>query len=249
MSTSESAIARRPGLSNVVDIVVAPGAAFARLREVPTWGWAFLIATVLGIVGTILVTPALIHALEVSLPVKLAANPAIAKLPAEQQQSMIATQLKVTKIFVQLSPIFVPIVLLVVGLLQGLIMTLANAIGHGDGSFKKYFALSITVAVVGYGLGALLLGPIVMLRGPNSFEEQSAVQGALPSLALLAPGAKGFLAGFLGALNVFYLWATALLALGMQRVGRLSAGMAWTISILILLLTAAFAGWGAAMNG
>ena len=35
-------------------------------------------------------------------------------------------------------------------------MLIANAVGRGDGTFQKYFALSITVAVVGTGLGSLV---------------------------------------------------------------------------------------------
>jgi Yip1 domain len=249
LSTSEASLGSRPGLSNAVDIVVAPNAAFSRLRQVPTWGWAFLIASVLGIIGALMITPAMIHAMDTSLPAKLAASPQFAKLPADQQQSVIAAQLKVSHVFLQLGPLFVPVTLLVVGLLQGVVMTIANAIGRGDGSFAKYFALSITVSIVGYALATLVLGPIVMLRGASSFETQSAITGALPSLGLLAPGAKGFLAGFLGGITVFYVWGAVLLALGMQRVGRIPAGVAWSAAVLMLLLTAALAGWGAAING
>jgi hypothetical protein len=249
LSTSEVPLGSRPGLSNAVDIVIAPDAAFSRLRQVPTWGWAFLIASVLGIIGALMIEPALLHAMETSLPAKLAANPQIAKLPAEQQQSMIATQMKVSHVFLQLLPLFVPVTLLIGGLLQALIMTIANAIGRGDGSFMKYFALSITVSIVGYALASLVLGPIVTLRGASSFEQQSAVTGAMPSLGLLAPGVKGFLGGFLSGITVFYVWAAVLLALGMQRVGRIAPGVAWATASVMLLLTAAFAGWGAAVNG
>jgi hypothetical protein len=63
---------------------------------------------------------------------------------------------------------------------------------------------------------------------------------------MLVPGATGALLGFLAALNIFNLWATALLALGMQRVGRVPAGIAWATSIIMLLLTASFVAWGAA---
>jgi MFS family permease len=249
LSTSEAELGPRPGLSNVVDIVVAPNTAFQRLRLIPTWGWAFLVAALLAVAGTIMLSPALQHAIEVSLPAKLAAMPQIAKLPAERQQSVIATQMKFSKAILQFYWLFVPVQLLIIGLVQALLMTVANAISRGDGSFKKYFALSINVAVVGVGLASLVLGLIVMIRGASSFESQSAVMSVAPSLALVAPGVRGALAGFLGALNVFALWATALLALGMTRVGRISAPVAWTFSILMLLVAAAFGAWGAAQNG
>lgn len=249
MSTSVTTPpARRSSLSNVVDIIVSPSTAFDRLREMPAWGWAFLAATVLGVIGALLYGPALVHALETTMPAKLAAMPAIAKLPPDQQQTVIATQLKVAKIFLQLFWLFVPIQILLAGLFQALVMTIANVTGRGDGSFKKYFALSITVSVIGIGLTSIVIGVIVLIRGAASFEEQSAVTGVVPSLALLAPGAKGALVGFLGAFNIFALWSTALLALGMQRVGRIPTVAAWVSAIVMLLLTAAFAAWGAAQN-
>ena len=242
--------ARRPSpIANAVDIVVAPNAAFDRLREVPTWVWAFVIASVLCAIGWLLLAPAMIHAMETSAPAKLAASPQLAKLPPEQQQSMIAMQIKFSRIFFQLLWLLAPIGVLFVGLIQAVILLIGNAVGHGDGTFKKYFALSVTVSVIGTGLATLALGIIVTIRGASTFEDQNAVTSSLPSLALLAPGAHGALAGFLGAFSVFTLWAAGLLAFGMVRVGRISPPIAWTVSILMLLVGASFAAYGAKLNG
>jgi hypothetical protein len=249
MSTSEVTVDRRGGLANVVDIIIGPNAAFDRLRAVPTWGWAFLVAAVLGIIGSLLATPATLHALQTTLPAQLAADPNIAKLPPDQQQAAIQRALSVTKVIGQLSWLFIPIFLLIIAAVQGLIMLIANAIGGGDGSFKKYFALSMNVAIVGLGINSVVTGIIVTLRGPDAFETASAVQSAVPSLALLAPGVKGGLVGFLGAMNIFYLWGAALLALGMVRVGRIKPPVAWTTAVVILLITGLFAAYGASRNG
>ena len=249
MSTSQPPAERRSGLANVVDIFIAPNAAFERIRQVPTWGWAFLVAVLLGIAGSLLVGPAILHAMETSMPAQLAANDAIAKLPPDQQQKQIAGFISLYKNIAKFSWIFIPVWVLVVGLFQGVVMLITNAATRGGGTFKKYFALSITVAVVGIGLAQLVLGIIVSLRGANSFETTTAVQSAVPSLALLAPGAKGALGGFLGALNVFIFWATALLAFGMIRVGRIPRGAAWATAIIMLLLTACFAAYGGKTNG
>ncbi len=248
MTTSDSP-AGRPGLSNVVDIVVSPDAAFARLRAVPTWGWAFIAATVLGVIGSLLAAPAILHAMDVSLPAQLAANPRFAALPADAQQRAIATQLRIAHVLAQLAFIGVPITLLVGALLQAVIMLVANAASKADGTFKSLFALSMTVSVVGVGLGSLVLGIIVLVRGTGSFDTMMSVQAALPSLALLAPGTHGALRGFLGGLNVFYLWATVLLALGMVRVARIGAAAAWIAAIVMLLATASMSALGAAQSG
>ena len=249
MSTSPDTLGARPGLSNVVDIIVSPTAAFDRLRAVPTWGWAFLAAVLLGIIGALVVGPAVAHALEASLPAKLAANPQIAKLPPADQQKQIATIMSFTMTFTKLSWLFVPVIILIAGLVQALLMLIANAAGHGDGAFKKFFALSITVAVIGEGLRSLVLAVIVLLQGVNSFDNPNSLQYAVPGLGLLAPGAHGALLGFLGAFNVFYLWAAVLLAFGMIRMARIPRVTAWATSLAILLVTAAFAAYGAAQNG
>ncbi|GAC1577907.1 MAG: hypothetical protein NVS3B7_11390 [Candidatus Elarobacter sp.] len=246
---SPASVDRRSGLANVVDIIIAPQAAFERLRTVPTWGWAFLVASLLGIAGTLLAMPALLHAADASMPAQLAATPQIAKLPPGEQQNAIATQMKFIKISFQFAWIFVPIGVLIVSLIQAGVMLVANAAGHGDGSFKKFYALSMNVAVVGVGLSSIVVGLIVMLRGANSYESMSAVQGSVPGLGMLAPGLKGAAAGFIAAFNVFSVWATVLLALGMTGVAKIPRVPAWTAAILLLLATAAYGAFGAARNG
>jgi hypothetical protein len=231
-----------------MDIVIAPSSAFANLREAPTWGWAFLVATVLGVIGVLIAAPVTMHVMDATMPAQLAANPAIAGLPPERQQAAIAQGLAIGKMVAQFSFAFVPILILIGGCVQGLIMLIANAIGHGDGSFKKYFALSVNVSVIGIGLSSIVIGIIALLRGADAFNSAAAIQGATPSLALLAPGAKGALLGFLGAFNIFAIWAIALLGLGMTGVGRIPRGVAWPTAIVMLLLTACFAAWGGAQN-
>lgn len=246
MSLSETTVDRRSGLLNVIDVIVAPRAAFERVRIVPTWGWAFLVTSLLGIAGSLVIEPALLHAMDKSLPAQLALNPQIAKMPADQQAAAIARAIAFSKLVAQFSWIFVPISLLLIGAVQALAMTIANAASRGDGSFGKYFALSVTIMIVGTGLSSLVLALIVAIKGPSAFESPNAIQSAIPSLGLLAPGLRGALGAFLGALNVFYLWATALLAIGMTVVGRVKAGAAWSTAIVLLLFTAAFAAYGAA---
>ena len=245
MSTSPPTAGGRGGLSNAIDIVIAPNAAFDRLRETPTWLWAFAVALVCGIIGTLVAHPAFVHAFDTSMPAQLAADPNIAKLPPEQQQRQIAMVMGISRFMFGIAWLFVPFAILIGGLIQGLVLTIENAIGRGQGSFAKFFALSVTASVVGIGLYYLAFAAIVMVRGPSSFETMSALQNVVPGLALLAPGAHGFLAGFLGALSVFTLWATALLALGTIRIAHISPVLAWSGPVVLLLIGALFAGFGA----
>jgi hypothetical protein len=247
LSTPQASLDRRGGLANVIDIVIAPGTGFARLRQAPVWGWAFLVASLLGIAGSLLLAPAILHALEHTLPAQLAANPAIAALPPDQQREKIATVLAVTRTMASVTWVFFPLVLLFSALIQALVMTVVNAATRGDGSFAKFFALSITVGIIGAGFSSLILGVIAAIRGPASFEDAAAVQAVMPGLAVLVPGARGTLAGFLAPLNVFNIWAMVLLALGMIAVGRIPRAAAWATAGAMLFILAAFGAVGAAL--
>lgn len=249
MSAPQASLDRRGGLANVIDIVIAPATAFERLRLEPVWGWAFLVACLLAVAGTLLALPAILHGVERTLPAQLAASPNIAALPADQQAKIIAQTISFTRSFIRFQWILTPIVLLGIALIQALAMLIANAVGHGDGSFKKYFALSMTVGVVGWGLGSLFVGVIAEIRGPGSFEDPTAVQAALPGLATLVPGAHGALEGFLAPFHVFNLWSVALLALGMAAVGRIPRPAAWVTAIAMLLIGALISAAGAARQG
>jgi Yip1-like protein len=230
----DTAIGPRPGLSNVADIIIAPRAAFSRIRQVPTWGWALLAASVLGIAGSLLALPASMHALDVSGPALYGANPAVTQLPADKQAEMVQRMISFGRIGIEIQSFMIPVFILIGGLFSALVMLIANAISRGDGTFKRYFALAITVAVVS-SIGLLLNGVIAMVRGPGGYESIQSVQGSVPSLALLAPSAGKKLAAFLAALNIVTIWATALTALGMVAVGRVKPPVAWVAAILMLL--------------
>jgi Yip1 domain len=246
LSTSDPAVpSSTSGLLNVADIVIAPNAAFDRLRLVPTWFWAFLVASLLAIAGSLLSQPGMLHALEVSLPARLAADQNVAKLSPEVQQKQLAAAMAMMHVMTRIGWILVPFAILITGVIQGLILTVANAIAKGEGDFKKFFALSVTVSVVGTGLYTVVYARIVLVRGPSTFDSVTALQTAVPGLGLLVPGAHGSLAGFLSAFNVFFLWATALLALGTIRIGHVSRGAAWSASIALLVFYALFAAFGA----
>ncbi len=244
-----TAMNARGGLSNVVDIVVSPTAAFERLRTMPVWGWAFLVGALLSIAGSLLAQPAFIHAFDRSLPAQLAASPSIASLPPEKQQAAIATALSFSKTIAKFGWVVTPIALLFQALVQAVIMLIANAITKSEGTFAKFYALSMTVAVAGTGIGTVVLGLICTIRGVDAFDDPAAITSAIPGLALLVPGAHGALAGFLTSFNVFYLWATALLALGMIGVAKMPRTAAWVTAILMLLFVALTSAFSAARQG
>jgi hypothetical protein len=184
--------------------------------------------------------PALRHAMATGMPSQLAAMPEIAKLPADEQQkrigSMVALSLAVLN-FTWLLPL---IILPVTALVQTLVMLLANMISGGDGTFRRFWSLALNVQIAG-SIGGMIVAFIVLLRGPDSFGQTDDLQGLVPSLALLAPGAPHGLVTFLGGINLTGLWQSALLALGMITIARVSGRVAWITSILMLLALGTFA--------
>ncbi|HEX3468948.1 MAG TPA: YIP1 family protein [Candidatus Elarobacter sp.] len=235
LSTSEP-VPKNSSLINALDIIIAPKAAFRRIRLVPAWGWAFLVATLLGIAGFLLAQPATMHAFNATAPALYA--PAVAKMPPEQQQAALTRMVAFGRTLASLQWIFAPIGLLFGALLSSIVMLIANAISRGDGGFKKFYAVAITCAVV-TSLGIVLNGVISLVRGPDAYDTLQSVQTGLPSLALLAPSAGSKLSTFLATFNVTTLWATALSAIGMTIVGNIKPPIAWTAAIVSLLVAAA----------
>ncbi len=247
MSSDPTAGSRTGGLQTALDLLIAPRDAFARLREAPTWGWAYLIAAALSAVATLAILPALHHAIETGLPAQLAATPEIAKLPPDQQQKAIARILAVQNAFLSASWLLPLAVLPLVAAIQSLVMYAANRLGGGDAGYRRLWALAMNVQVAG-SVGGLLAAAIVMLRGPNAFDEPGSVQTALPSLAMLAPGASHVVAAFLGAINVAAIWQAVLLGLGMIAAARIARPIAWTAATIMLLTLSVLAAFGAAQT-
>lgn len=237
------------GLTTALDIVVSPSDAFARLRLVPTWGYAFLIAAVLGMVGAFLGSAASEHAAIASIPAAMAKNAAVAAMTPEKRQAVMDQQVGVTKAISKFNFAFIPVVLLVSALLQSVYLLIFNAIVRGQGSFKKYWALAINISIVGIGLGTLILGVIELIRGPDAFNSQSDLFNALPSLAWIVPGSTGFVHGMLVSFSVFGLWATGLFALGLIGIAQIKPAQAYVGAGIMLLFGAIIGGVFSSFQG
>jgi hypothetical protein len=239
METSTNASAS--GLQNVVDVILAPKNAFARLRTAPTWGWAFIIAVVVGAVGSFFVMPAVAHAIQATWPAMVAADPRMAAMTPEQQQSALNVTLFIIRLAWVATFIAVPLGILI----TTVVMLIFNAIGRGSASFANLWAVSANIAVPTVALSYAVLAIVVMLRGAQSFDTPVSVSEALPSLALLAPGAGVKLATFLATINVFQIWGAVLVYLAMRTTAKVGAVPAVLAAILMPLIAALLAAAGA----
>jgi hypothetical protein len=220
----------------LLDTIVAPKEAFERLRESPTWVLAFVLALLLGVVGLVLLVPAVTQSAAASFNARVATDPQLAQMSAAQLQQARAISDTVIKFTPLIGAFILPITVLV----QTLIMLALNAIGKGSGTFRSLWAASCNIAVPAFGLGNVVGGVIAIVRGAASFNTPGGAQSVLPSLAMFLPeGTK--LSYFFSAFNPFTIWAAVLLAMAMIYVARAGKAMAWIMGAIVLLIPALFA--------
>ena len=241
MGASAPVASKANGLTTVVNVITAPREAFETLRIAPTWGWAFLVACVLVMIGQYLATPAVVHAVQATFPQQIASNPALAGMSPEKQQQALNTSLAI----VRLGWLWSPITVLIGSLIVTVIMLIFKAAGGGDASFKQLWCASVNVAVVTAGLSGLVNGLIALVRGPAAYNSTSDAYMAMPSLAWLAPHAGIKLLAFLSPFSIFGLWGAVLIAMAMIYVAKTSKAAATACAIVTLAIVGAFLALGA----
>ena len=237
MAVQSEAAPQPSGLATVLNVFVAPRDAFATLRDTPMWGWAFIVATVLGVIGSLLSGPATAHAVQTAFTAQMAHDPQLAQMTPDKQKQMLAF----TSMGVRLAWIFTPVYLLVVALIQTVLMLIANAIGRGTATFKQLWTAAVHICIVTFGVLYLFTGLITMLRGPQSYTNTAALAAALPSAAWAAPHAGVKMIYFLSAINPFSLWGLFLLATALLVIARLSKPLSYGTAAFIVLFSGAFA--------
>ncbi len=209
-------VAPQPGWKTALEIIISPKAVFERLAQAPKWVWAFLIASILGIIGSLILAPTFEHYLTSGgYAAEMARNPAFQNMPAEKRDAAIAQAAGFTKGLTKFGFIFVPFTILIGGVINSILMLIGSAAGGGKGSFAKFWSISMHVSVVTLGIGSLLNAIIVTLRGADSFNSLADLGAAVPGLALLIPASAVKLHAFFGAFNVVTIWGAVLFALGM----------------------------------
>ncbi len=228
------------GLKTVVDTIVSPKEAFESIRRAPTWVWALLIAIVVTAVALYLETPAMLHGYPGTFAQQVAADPRLQNATPEQQQ----LSLSIGEKFVSFVWLFVVIGLPFGALLAAVVMLIFDKIGHGEGSFGKYWAAACNIAIPSVAIGAVVSTLIVLARGTDTFATEQAVQQAVPSLALLLPGTTK-LSAFLGTITPFTLWGLGLNVAAMRIIGRVGPVPAWLAGLVMLVVPGLFAMAGA----
>ena len=227
---------RRNGLSTALNVVVSPAEAFETLRVVPMWGWAFLIASVLAIVGAYLALPAQQHAQAAFTAHMYATDPRFAQMTDADKARMASINATAAKI----GPLITPVILLFVGLISTLVLLLVNAIGRGKGTFKTIWAGAINISIVTFGLYQIVVGLLAVVRGADAYNKPLDSLLAMPSLAWIVPGVTGKTAQFLTGFNPFTIWGAVLTFLLLTVLCRMPKGPAYAGSAALLVVGALF---------
>ena len=232
------------GMTTALQIITAPRAALERLRIAPTWGWAFLIAMILGAVGTFLSVPAALHSVSASMAHQMAVNPSYSQMSDAQRRLMMES----TLIAVRYGWAFIPFVLLIGGVVQTIILLAFNALGRGDAGFRTLWAANMNIAIPGFGFYLLVGGIIAVIRGPLAYNSALDSFLAMPSLARFATHSGPATIAFLSAFNLFSIWAFALTVAAMIIVARTPVLNAYAASATVLVLAALVSMWGGARS-
>src|SRR5262249_20084719 len=140
-------------------------------------------------------------------------------------------------------PIGIGIALVIGG---GLLWVLVSLFG-GEAKFGTLLSVATYASVPSVILLAIVGAIVLQLKGAGQGTSMQDLQPAL-GLDLLVPGAPGFLAGALKAVNPFGIWGLVLTAIGVSTTHRLSKNTGYiiaTIAFLIgVLITGVFAGFG-----
>jgi len=219
----------------VVDVLVAPRAAFGSIRNVPR-GWiAVAVVCLLAVLGALGELPASRHVLEATFGSSDAAG-----LSSAQREQAVDVATKAQWVLVVLAPLAT---LVAIG--WGTLVFATAAAASGAAQARRAFALAATIAVVRLGLGALVVAAIALVRGTASFTTQYALTVAMPSLAWLVPPGAPKLAAALATINPFQIWtfglalAGATRVLGVRRPLALGAAIALVAPELIIAAVAA----------
>ena len=221
-----------------IDVFTQPSAVFARRRD-GRYGMALLVLTALTAAVFFATRPLLQPMFDRMMDAQAEAmrrqNP---NMTEEQRASAQATMDRVSSIFVPLGAVAGPpvLVLLTAGVLFGV-----SRVGGAPVSFAQA-ATVVTYSQVPRLLGTLAGAGILAFKDAN---DMPPLQGALAGPVILLPrDASPVLVGLLSRFDLFTIWATVLVGIGVAVMARrdrskglVVAGLLWGVATLWALLS------------
>jgi len=233
MSETVPAPEKPPGiLEDFLDVFVAPAALFRR-RVDGKFGLALLVLTVLTAVLFFATRGLIAPIMDAEITRSLAANPNLTPEQIQAARGVAGTFATIAVV------IGMPIAVLVLGLVTWIVGRLVSAkLSYAQGATIAAFSLfpKLVEGVVGAVQAAMMDEASLTSRFKISLGMGRFLDSQTINPALLA---------FLGRVDVFTLWVTILIAIGLKQMGRITTGQAaigaaiiWAVGSLPTLLPA-----------
>lgn len=241
MATELTTMDSKPnGFKTMIDTVIAPKDAFEAVRARPTWLVAAASLVICYLAAYFLMRDATLHASLESIKHMIAPGGMLAGQTDLQKQVMLQNAEHPPA-----SQLYLGIIGGIFGLFVGvalnsLFLLIGNAIGKGDRGFGTLWAASMNNAFATQGIAYIVLGIILRLRGPESFNGNLDIYDAMPGLGMLHM--HGYLGGFLSFITIFSVWGLVLNAFTLQIATRTKGPITWIVPAVIMLLGASFFG-------
>jgi hypothetical protein len=233
LSTPTTPAAKAGLWEDFVDIFYAPSSVFARRETANAFVPIAVVTLLIGIIG-IFTMDATSLIMDAETRRQMASNPAMAQLTPEQLQGMRTFQ---TYAAAAGAFVIIPFTILVIGLILWLAGKVVDA--------KQTIGAALMVAAYAYVprvVEAALGGVQARLMDPSMIDGAYRLRFS-PARFLDPDATSAVTIAALGRIDLFVIWSTALLAIGLAVTGKISRGKAaigalivWAVTSLLMLL-------------
>ncbi|HQU86627.1 MAG TPA: Yip1 family protein [Pyrinomonadaceae bacterium] len=234
----EKIIKEEPQMSEVstlVNVFFDPGNTFEDLRKKPRFILALLI-TVLFFGGYIIAFQQKLgeQRYRQFITEQIEKNPQASSMPAEQKQAQINISVTITKYIGYAIPVFIVVFSFIGGLFYWLG---AKAMG-GAATFMQSLSVYVYSSFAPTVVSMLANFIVLFLKSADEIDIATSSRGVVQASPAMFMNGKDMpvLTTLVSSLDLFAIWGLILAAIGLQKVGKISKGSAWTIVLIIFLI-------------
>ena len=220
-------------LARVWRVFTAPLDVFREIAARPTWLWPLVVMVVLSVVGQLVVAPRI----DFDATIRQSMEQGGRQLTDEQMDQAISISKKVAKVTMFVSPLFVPVLYLLIG---GLYFLLLKLLGS-EAEYGRVFSGTLFAVLPADIVKSVLLTVVASQKEafPATELETMLKSNVAAWLPESAPGATVALGG---VLDIFNVWKWILLVLALEVIGRVERKKAvglvaavWGVWALVLM--------------
>jgi hypothetical protein len=220
----------------LLDTIVQPTAAFRIIKDRPRWLVALVALSLLVVIGTFLGGPAQHNADLAFLQKQFTTTSDYAGFSQAGRDALVADTAHPPFWRTLLSGVVPMVMGLLTALAAAFVLWLVSRFLAHSAPFKTFFAAMMHVAIVSTALSAICAGVVTLIVGASQYTTYDQLDRAMPSLALLAPNAKDWVAAALGAVTPFAIWTAALQGLALWVIAATTRKQAVVVAGVLFVL-------------